>query len=329
MVRTTGRARAPGGRMGILAALLLAGPACLPPSLAAKMILEPKRRVVQETQQPPHAEVVVPGRRRRAARLVLPGRGAGRRHGDLPPRQEPEPGHRASCVAQRLVPLGYNVLAYDSRAHGESGGRYTTFGYYEKRDVSRAIDFLGVDRVFLAGISLGAAVAIQSAAEDSRVAGVIAISSFASLEEVVRDRLPGFIPAGQIRGALRAVERRANIRVKDVDAVAAARRIEVPVLLLHGSLDRFTPLDHTERIYGALQGPRELVEVDGAGHADVLASDQAWTAILDWFASLPGPPGRYAAHLDRLDPQVNGRAQPRRNLDPVRERAPVSRANAN
>ncbi len=314
--------------MGLLAALLLAGPACLPPSLAAKMILEPKRRVVQETQQPPHAEVVFPGDGVElhgwffqaegpveGTVIFLHGRNQNRDTGVV--------------VAQRLVPLGYNVLAYDSRGHGESGGRYTTFGYYEKKDVSRAIDFLGVDRVFLAGISLGAAVAIQSAAEDPRVAGVIAISSFASLEEVVRDRLPGFIPAGQIRGALRAVERRANIRVKDVDAVAAARRIEVPVLLLHGSLDRFTPLDHTERIYGALQGPRELVEVDGAGHGDVLASDEAWTAILDWFASLPGPPGRYAAHLDRVDPQVNGRAQPRRDLDPVRERTPVSPANAN
>ena len=329
MVRTTGRARAPGGRVGILAALLLAGPACLPPSLAAKMILEPKRRVVQETR----SSLRTP---RSCSRATASSCTAGFFQAEGPVEGtviflhgRNQNRDTSVVVAQRLVPLGYNVLAYDSRAHGESGGRYTTFGYYEKRDVSRAIDFLGVDRVFLAGVSLGAAVAIQSAAEDSRVAGVIAISSFASLEEVVRDRLPGFIPAGQIRGALRAVERRANIRVKEVDAVAAARRIEVPVLLLHGTLDRFTPLDQTERIYGALQGPRELVEVDGAGHGDVLASDQAWTAILDWFASLPGPPGRYAAHLDRLDPQVNGRAQPRRNLDPVRERAPVSRANAN
>jgi alpha-beta hydrolase superfamily lysophospholipase len=328
MERTAGRDRASTlPTAALLAMVLVAGSGCLPPSLAARMILEPRRHPAQAAPDPPHVEVGFPGEGVELRGWLFPAEGPSLGtviylHG----RNQNREG--SAAVARRLVPLGYDVLAYDSRAHGTSGGRYTTFGYFEKRDVSRAIDFLGVDRVVLAGVSLGAAVAIQSAAEDPRVVGVVAISSFSSLEAVVRERLPSFVPDGQIRRAFRAVERRANIRVKDVDAVAAARRIDVPVLLLHGSLDRFTRIDHAERIYGALRGPRDLVEIAGAGHGDVLASDRAWDAILGWFASLDGRAGRHAAHVDRLDAQVHVGAAPRRRLDDVGERVPVARPDA-
>jgi pimeloyl-ACP methyl ester carboxylesterase len=48
----------------------------------------------------------------------------------------------AEGLAARLGPLGYDVLAYDSRGHGRSQGRFCTYGYYEKRDVSAALDML-------------------------------------------------------------------------------------------------------------------------------------------------------------------------------------------
>ena len=75
--------------------------------------------------------------------------------------------NRASVVgvAKRYVPRGYDVLAYDSRAHGDSTGDACTYGYYEKRDLAKAIDSLKVPVVAVIGVSLGAAVAIQAAAE--------------------------------------------------------------------------------------------------------------------------------------------------------------------
>jgi len=245
------------------------------------MILEPERRPVHESSEPPHVEVAFPASgvelrgwffpassQRRGAVIYLHGRNENREAGLV--------------AARRLVPLGYDVLAYDSRAHGASGGRYSTFGYYEKEDVSHAIDFLGAEQVVLVGVSLGAAVALQAAAEDPRIAAVVAVSSFSSLEAVVRDRVPGFVPERQIRAAFHAVEARAHMRVKDVDAVEAARRIGVPVLLLHGTRDRATPIAHARRVYRALRGPRVLVEVAGAHHADVLSFPPAWVAILRW-----------------------------------------------
>ena len=42
-------------------------------------------------------------------------------------------------LAKVLHEHHFNVMIYDSRAHGESGGKYCTYGYYEKHDVQVAI----------------------------------------------------------------------------------------------------------------------------------------------------------------------------------------------
>jgi pimeloyl-ACP methyl ester carboxylesterase len=302
------------------------GTACLPPSLAARVILEPRRRAVEETPDPPHVEVAFPGEGVELRGWLFPARGAVKGtvvflHGRNQNRDA------GIVVARRLVPLGYDLLAYDSRAHGASGGRYSTFGYYEKRDVSRAIDFLGADRVVLVGVSLGAAVAIQAAAEDPRVAGVVAVSSFSSLEEIVREKMPPFVREGQVRDALRAVERRAAMKVKDADSVEAARHVTAPVLLLHGDLDGFTPMAHTEQIYAALRGERAIIRVPGAHHADVLAFDAAWAAILGWLPSIPVSAG-WAAHVERHDTDLNVGPRPRDDVDRVGEGAPALQPHA-
>ncbi|HKV38472.1 MAG TPA: alpha/beta fold hydrolase, partial [Blastocatellia bacterium] len=74
---------------------------------------------------------------------------------------------RTGLVLRRA---GFNVLMLDGRAHGNSGGRYVTYGYYECRDVEAALDWLvnekkvARDLVGLAGESMGAAIALQAAA---------------------------------------------------------------------------------------------------------------------------------------------------------------------
>src|SRR5205823_2216703 len=71
----------------------------------------------------------------------------------------------AIAWAPTLHALGFNILALDLRAHGESDGRYCTARYFERHDVSQVIDELkrqrpaDVRRVVMFGISMGAAVA--------------------------------------------------------------------------------------------------------------------------------------------------------------------------
>ena len=191
----------------------------------------------------------------------------------------------AGLVA-RFTSKGLDVVAYDSRAHGESGGDVCTYGYFEKTDLRHVIDALAPGPVFLMGTSLGAAVALQAAAGDRRVAGVVAAEVFSDLDTVVRDRTPRFVPAWFVQRALRVAEERAGFRVADVSPEKAARSIAVPVLLLHGSADTDTPPEHSRRVLASLQGPKRLKLIDGARHNQSLRDSGTWDEIEEWIESL-------------------------------------------
>jgi uncharacterized protein len=192
----------------------------------------------------------------------------------------------AVWIAERLVPHGFDVLAYDSRANGESGGDACTYGFYEKRDLSRALDHLGAQRAILVGNSLGAAVALQAAAEDPRVIGVVAADTFSDLLTIATERAPFFASTAQIGEALALAEKEGRFRIADVSPVDAARKIHVPVLLLHGAQDRETSPSHSERVFAALAGPRKLRIVAEARHGEALG--KAWNEVEAWIMGLDG-----------------------------------------
>jgi alpha-beta hydrolase superfamily lysophospholipase len=77
-------------------------------------------------------------------------------------------------VIRRFRPRGFDVIAYDSRAHGESDGAACTYGFFERDDLRRVVDTIPSGPIVLAGTSLGAAVALQEAAEDPRIGLVVA-----------------------------------------------------------------------------------------------------------------------------------------------------------
>ena len=68
--------------------------------------------------------------------------------------------------------IGLNLLLVRQRAHGESGGKYITFGVHERRDVLSWVEFHnrthGMDNVFLGGMSMGASTLLFAAGEDRK-----------------------------------------------------------------------------------------------------------------------------------------------------------------
>ena len=264
--------------LGLAMALTLA--ACMPASWGAGALLHPSRRPLT-TARPRGAETVEirgDGVRLRGwlFRTSTPRRGSIiYLHGSAD--------NRASGIhlAERFLPRGFDVLMYDSRAHGESEGEACTHGYYEKRDLSRAIDSLGALPVAAIGVSLGGAVALQAAADDPRIAAVVAIAAFSDLRTVARERAPFFASERNIADAFALAEQQARFRVDEASPVAAAVRIRVPVLLIHGERDVDTPPTHSQRILAALPGPKRLLLLPGAGHNDPLR-DVVWNEVAAW-----------------------------------------------
>jgi pimeloyl-ACP methyl ester carboxylesterase len=189
-------------------------------------------------------------------------------------------------VIQRSTALGLDVVAYDSRRHGASDGDVCTYGYYEKMDLRRVIETLQPGPIVLFGTSLGAAVALQEAAGDPRVSGVIAVEVFSDLRTIARERAPFFLSEAAIREAFRLAEEQGRFEVDQVSPVAAARSIKVPVLLIHGSEDRDTPPAHSQRVLAALAGPKRLILVERAGHNRSLSDPKIWAEIEKWIAGL-------------------------------------------
>ena len=167
---------------------------------------------------------------------------------------------------ERLVALGFDVVAYDSRAHGDSGGDACTYGYFEKRDLSAVVGTVQAEPIILFGTSLGAAVALQEAAIDPRVAAVIAAEPFSDLRTVATERAPAVLPRWLVRRAFVVAEREATFEVNAVSPVEAARAVTIPVLLLHGAADVDTRPDHSQRVFDALAGPKTFLLVPGARH---------------------------------------------------------------
>jgi hypothetical protein len=174
---------------------------------------------------------------------------------------------------------GFNVLMFDGRGHGNSGGRYVTYGAYECRDLESAIDWLVLektiekDRLGLAGESMGASIALQVAARNASIHAVWADSPFASLERITGEfasrvtHLPRTVLHPVLWTTIQVANYRGKFDVRTIDPLAVAEQIKCPVYLVHGTADQLIGVEHSENIYDRLGGEKEMWLVKGARHA--------------------------------------------------------------
>jgi uncharacterized protein len=191
-------------------------------------------------------------------------------------------------LIERFVPRGFDVVAYDSRAHGESEGDACTYGFYEKQDLRRVLDTLPSGPVVLFGASLGGSVALQAAEGEPQVSAIVAIEPFADLEAIVRERAPFFLTEGMFQAALRIAEQKGRFEVRAVSPERAAAGITAPVLLVHGANDVETRPEHSQRIFEALGREKRLIVVPGAGHNATLRP-AVWGEATRWIDAVLPP----------------------------------------
>lgn len=196
--------------------------------------------------------------------------------------------------ARFLLDAGYTVLTPDSRGHGASGGDVITYGVLEAGDVHRWADLLmerpGIERLYGAGQSMGAAILIQSLAKERRFRAVAADCPFATFEEIAFDRMAQHGARAKLLAwplvELGFVYTRARYgrnlwRASPADALRASH---TPVLLIHGAIDDNIPIRHSRELHSADPAGTELWEVAGAGHVESYSRD----------------PGEYAARVTRF-----------------------------
>jgi uncharacterized protein len=184
--------------------------------------------------------------------------------------------------AELLLRHGYIVIIMDSRAHGESGGGMATYGWKERYDTVAIVNALysteKVRHLGALGVSMGAAIALQSAGVEPRIEGVVAEDPFADLREVSYDYAG--LHSSPLLGktlfrlattvAMIEMAKAGGFPPDDVSPEKAVAARPFPILLICGTRDRTIPCRHAEAIYYRAAGPREIWKVEGAGHASAL-----------------------------------------------------------
>jgi uncharacterized protein len=188
-------------------------------------------------------------------------------------------------AAELLLRHGFSVVMVDSRAHGMSGGDMATYGWKERYDTVAIVDALyateNVRHLFALGVSMGAAIALQSAAVEPRIEGVVAEDPFADLREVSYDYAglrswpwlgKTFLRPAAVM-AMYSMSKAGGFNPGEVSPAKAVAERPFAVLLICGTRDTTIPCRHAERIYQAAQGPKELWIVPGAAHASALGQN--------------------------------------------------------
>jgi pimeloyl-ACP methyl ester carboxylesterase len=172
-----------------------------------------------------------------------------------------------------LLPINVTVFCFDFSGSGKSEGEYISLGWFERDDVAVVVDHLRssgrTSYIGLWGRSMGAATALLHAHRDPSIAGMVLDSPFASLyklaEELGRQhsKLPKFMLKGGMSLVRKSIKKRAGFDIKKVNPIENVGEAFIPVQFVVAEEDNFIKPHHSEEIYQAYAGDKDIKRVEG------------------------------------------------------------------
>jgi alpha-beta hydrolase superfamily lysophospholipase len=167
---------------------------------------------------------------------------------------------------------GMAELAFDSRGHGRSEGRFGP-GAVDDVLAMAAVLRAHVQRVALRGSSMGGFLALHAAARDPSICAVVAICP--APEDLLRRALRR---DGPERFACDVEATDAWLRTLDIHSAAAGLGPDTALLLLHAQGDEQVPPAVSEELFAAAHEPKRLLMLPG-GHHRSLQHDMELQAV--------------------------------------------------
>lgn len=162
--------------------------------------------------------------------------------------------------------LGLDVLIFDYRGYGKSGGRPDEPGIYADARAAYAelVEKRGIppEKVVLFGESLGGAVAI-ALAEAGKAGALICEGTFTSIADMSREIYP-FLPARLLV-------------TMNFDGLSRVGKIDVPKLFIHSVDDEVVPFRQAERLYAAAREPKEFYRLRGGHNEAAIMAGEEWS----------------------------------------------------
>ncbi len=169
---------------------------------------------------------------------------------------------------------GFNVVVFNLRNHGDSGGHNTTYGHFEKWDLKAVTDHLyktfGKDiHVGLHGESMGGTISMLNMAMDQRIEFGIIDSAFSDLPELLllKFKQDTGIESKKIISFLNLIVKiRSGFSIEDVSPLKELPAITQPILFIHGDEDTYIPPKMTKAMYAFKMDKKFLYTVPGGKH---------------------------------------------------------------
>lgn len=182
---------------------------------------------------------------------------------------------------EMFLKLGFSVLMYDHRNHGQSGKAFTSMGFYEKQDLKLVVDWCyeryGEEcRVITHGESMGASTVLLHLGIDNRVRCAIADCAYSDLILLIRHQLKEYyhLPCFVIPYVSCMTYLRAGFWYKEVSPVKTICEVDTPVLFIHGKRDNLVPADMSRQMYECKRKNKAIYLVAKARHAESFCRDK-------------------------------------------------------
>lgn len=175
---------------------------------------------------------------------------------------------------------GINVLVFDFRGHGNSGGRAVSFGAKERFDVVAAREYLktraDIDTVYAHALSMGAAAVLEAVGNGAEFDGIVLDTPYYEFKAVAgayAAAIPGGIGQYIYRAGMPISCALTGENLYSFAPGKSASRVKpgTPVVVFRSSEDGTIPPGEALRVFKELPGPKRLVTAEGAGHGQAYA----------------------------------------------------------
>ena len=176
----------------------------------------------------------------------------------------------------------YTIVLYDHRGAGESGGKYPSFGFFEKFDLKKVKEFIKSrypnTKVWgLFGESMGGATVLQYTELDSEIHFIVSVCSFSSLNDLMKYHLKkNFIPKLLYKFILFFTElylgKVGGFHSSQINPLETICKTKIPLFLSHGTDDKLVPYEMGKLLMESREkiGPTFFLEGKGSGHTPYL-----------------------------------------------------------
>ncbi|WP_456274145.1 alpha/beta hydrolase [Bacillus sp. AK031] len=189
---------------------------------------------------------------------------------------------------------GFNAVIYDHRRHGESGGKTSSYGFFEKHDLKAVVDELikrqGDDLFFgIHGESMGAATMLLYAGSiEDRADFYIADCPYSDFGDQLSYRMTKEVklPVGGLLLPLADLflKLREGYTLKDISPRSVVENIQKPVLFIHSIQDDFILSSMTQELFDKKPGSKKLyLAVNGLHAQSYNENKQEYEKAIDDF----------------------------------------------